>query len=174
MIKYFRILKKKNKKKTHAYLQTILKASVKFQKGRLKTVVGVTGTRYLLPIRFCSIRTQKMSKLKNAEKVIKNYFRILKKKKHMHILEAILKAHVKFQKDRPKTVEGVKGTMYLFPIHFYNIRTQKMSKLKMRKSDKKIFQESEKKQQKNMCISSGHPKSPCKVSKGSAKNCGRS
>ena len=53
----FRILKK-----THAYLQTILKAPVKFQKDWLKTVVGVTGTRYLLPIRFCSIRTQKMSK----------------------------------------------------------------------------------------------------------------
>ena len=32
-------------------LQTILKASVKFQKDRLKTVVGVTGTRYLLPSR---------------------------------------------------------------------------------------------------------------------------
>ena len=59
----FRILKK-----THAYLQTILKAPVKFQKGRLKTVVGVTGTRYRLPIRFCSIRTQKMSKLKMRKK----------------------------------------------------------------------------------------------------------
>ena len=57
----FRILKK-----THAYLQTILKAPVKFQKDR--TVVGVTGTRYLLPIRFCSIRTKKMSKLKMRKK----------------------------------------------------------------------------------------------------------
>ena len=55
----FRILRK-----PHAYLQTILKAPVKFQKDRLKTVVGVTGIRYLLPISFCSIRTQKMSKLK--------------------------------------------------------------------------------------------------------------
>ena len=55
----FRILKK-----TNAYLQTILKAPVKFQKDRLKTVVEVTGTRYLLPIPFCSIRTQKMSRLK--------------------------------------------------------------------------------------------------------------
>ena len=41
----FRILKKK-----HAYLQTILKAPVKFQKDRTKTVGGV-GTRYLLKIR---------------------------------------------------------------------------------------------------------------------------
>ena len=56
------------KKKTLAYLQTILKAPVKFQMDRLKTVVGVTGTRYLLPIRFCSIRTQKMSKLKTRKK----------------------------------------------------------------------------------------------------------
>ena len=92
---------------------------------------GVKGTRYLLPIHFCSIRTQKMSKLKNAEKVIKNYFRILKKT-HAY-LQAILKANVKFQKDRPKTVRGVKGTKYLLPIDFCNIRTQKMSKLKMRK-----------------------------------------
>ena len=126
MIKnYFRILKK-----PHAYLQAILKTPVKFQKNRPKTVGGVKGTRYLLPIHFCSIRTQKKS-VKNAEKVIKNYFRILKKP-HAY-LQAILKAHVKFQKDRPKTVGGVKGTRYLLPIHFCSIRTQKMSKLKMRK-----------------------------------------
>ena len=123
----FRILKK-----THAYLQTILKAPVKFQNDRLKTVVGVTGTRYLLPIHFGSITTQKMSKLKMRKKVIKIYFRILKKKKHTY-LQAILKAHVKFQKDRPKTVGGVKGTRYLLPIRFCSITTQKMSKLKMRK-----------------------------------------
>ena len=97
--------------------------------------------------------------------MIKNYFMILKKP-HAY-LQAILKAHVKFQKDRPKTVGEVKGTRYLLPIHFCNIRTQKMSKLK---SDKKLFQDSE----KSTYISSGHPKSPCKVSKGSAKNCGRS
>ena len=59
----FRILKKR-----HAYLQTILKAPVKFQKDRLKTVAGVTGTRYLLPIRFCSSRTKKMFKLKMRKK----------------------------------------------------------------------------------------------------------
>ena len=123
---YFRILKK-----THAYLQAILKAPVKFQKDRLKTVVRVTGTRYLLPIRFCSIRTQKMSKLK-CGKSDKNYFRILKKKTHAY-LQAILKSHVKFQKDRPKTVGGVKGTRSLLPIHFCNIRTQTMFTLKMRK-----------------------------------------
>ena len=88
-------------------------------------MVGVTGPRYLLPIHFCSIRTQKMS-VKNAEKVVKNYFRILKKT-HAY-LQAILKALVKFQNDRTKTVGGVKGKRYLHPIHFCNIRTQKMSK----------------------------------------------
>ena len=122
----FRILKKQ-----HAYLQTILKAPVKFQKDWLKTVVGVTGTRYLLPIRFCSIRTQKKSKLKMRkkwEKIISGFW----KKTHAY-LQAILKAHVKFQKDRPKTVGGVKWTRYLLPVHFCNIRTQKISKLKMRK-----------------------------------------
>ena len=61
----------------------------------------------------------------------KNYFRILKKP-HAY-LQAILKAHVKFQKDPPKTVGGVKGTRYLLTIDFCNIRTQKMPTLKMRK-----------------------------------------
>ena len=42
----FRILKK-----THAYLQTILKTPVKFQKDRTKTVGGVKGTKYLLKLR---------------------------------------------------------------------------------------------------------------------------
>ena len=72
-----------------------------------------------------------MSKLKMRKPVIKNYFRILKEP-HAYF-KAILKAHVKFQKDRPKTVGGVKVTRYLLPIHICNIRTQKMSKLKMRK-----------------------------------------
>ena len=70
-----------------------------------------------------------MSKLKMRIKVIRDYFMILKKP-HAY-LQAILKAHIKFQKDQPKTVGGVKGTKYLLPIHFCNIRTQKMSKLKM-------------------------------------------
>ena len=63
------------------------------------------------------------------EKVIKNYFRILKNP-HAY-LQAILKAYVKFQ-----TVVGVKRTRYLpvLPIDFCNIRTQKMSKFKINKS----------------------------------------
>ena len=60
--------------------------------------------------------------------MIKN-FKILNKP--YAYLQAILKAHVRFQKDRPNTVEGVKGTRYLLPIDFCNIRTQKISKFKM-------------------------------------------
>ena len=46
----FRILKKQ-----YAYLQTILKTPVKFQKDSPKTVGGVADTRYLLHIHICSI-----------------------------------------------------------------------------------------------------------------------
>ena len=60
--------------------------------------------------------------------MIKNYFRILITP-HAYV-QAILKAHVKFQNDWPKAVVGVKGTRYLLPIDFCNIRTQKMSKFK--------------------------------------------
>ena len=45
------------KKKTHAYLQTISKTPLKFQKDRHKTVGGVAGTRYLLQIRNHTVRT---------------------------------------------------------------------------------------------------------------------
>ena len=55
----FRILKKQ-----YAYFPTILKASVKFEKDWLKTVGGVAGRMYILPIHFCSIRARKKSKLK--------------------------------------------------------------------------------------------------------------
>ena len=85
--------------------------------------------------------------------VIKNNFRILKKP-HAY-LQTILKAPVKFQKDRLKTVVGVTGTRYLLPICFCSIRSQKISK-KCGKSNEKLFQDSE----KTTCISSGHPKSP--------------
>ena len=59
----FRILKK-----PHTNLQTIFKAPVKFQKDWPKTVGGVEGTRYLLPIHFYSVRVKKMSKLKMRKK----------------------------------------------------------------------------------------------------------
>ena len=65
-------------------------------------------TRYILPIHFCSIRAQKKSKLKMKKNVIKNNFRILKKQ--YAYLQTILKVPVKFEKDWPKTVEGVVRT----------------------------------------------------------------
>ena len=54
--------------------------------------------------------------------MIKNYFRILKKP-YAH-LQTILKTPVKFQKDRSKTVGGVKGTKYLLKTqnHIYMYR----------------------------------------------------
>ena len=88
----FRILKKQ-----YAYLQTILKAPVKFEKDWPKTVGGVAGRRYILPIHFCSIRARKKSKLKMKKKnVIKNHFRILKKQ--YAYLQTILKAPVKLKR----------------------------------------------------------------------------
>ena len=84
MKNYFRILKN-----PHAYLQAILKAQVKFQKDRPKTVGGVKGTRYLLPIDFCNIRTKKMFKFKMCKKwykIISGFW-----KNHMHIFRPSLK-----------------------------------------------------------------------------------
>ena len=66
-----------------------------------------------------------MSKLKMRKKVIKNYFRILKKT-HAH-LQTILKTPVKFQKDRPKPVGEVKGTKYLLKIRNHAPRKTKNS-----------------------------------------------
>ena len=127
MIKYnFRILKKQ-----YAYLQTILKVCVKFQKDRPENVGGVVRTRYIHPIYFCSIRAQKKSKLKMKKKCDKNNFRILKKQ--YIYLQTILKAPVKFEKDWPKTVGGVAGRSYILPIHYCSIRARKKSKLKMKK-----------------------------------------
>lgn len=51
----------------------------------------------------------------------KNNFRILKR--HMRIFrQSILKAHVKFQTDRLKTVEGDARIRCLLHIHFCGIR----------------------------------------------------
>ena len=58
-----------SEKKQYAYLQTILKGPVKFEKDWPKTVGGVAGRRYILPIHFCSIRAQKKSKLKMKKKM---------------------------------------------------------------------------------------------------------
>ena len=104
---------------------------VKFQKDRSENVGGVARTRYILPIHFCNIRARKKSKLKMQKNEIKNYFRILKKQ-YAYLL-TILKTHVTFEKDWPKTIGGVAGRRYILPIHFCSIRARKKSKLKMKK-----------------------------------------
>ena len=55
----FRLLKKQ-----YAYLQTILKAPVKFEKDWPKTVGGVAGTRMVGALTDGRIRARKKSKLK--------------------------------------------------------------------------------------------------------------
>ena len=80
-------------------------------------------TRYILPIHFCSIRARKKSKLKMQKKVIKNNFRILKKK--YTYLQTILKVPVKFEKDWLKTVGGVAGRRYTLLIQFLVLGLEK-------------------------------------------------
>ena len=75
----------------------------------------------------------KKSKLKMRKKGIKNNCRILKKPHTYLYFQTILKAPVKFQKDWPKPVGGVKGTRYPLSINFCSIGTKKLSKLKKRK-----------------------------------------
>ena len=50
--------------KAHAYLQTIPKTPVMFQKDQSYIVRGVTKTRRILIIHFCGIRALKRAKLK--------------------------------------------------------------------------------------------------------------
>ena len=109
----FRILKK-----AHAHFQTTLKAPVKFQKDRFKTVGGVVRTICILPIHFCDITAEKKSKSKLRKKLTKYNFRILK-------IQTILKALLKFQKDWPKTVGGVARTRCIFHIHLRSISSKK-------------------------------------------------
>ena len=104
----------------------ILKKTTCISSGHPKSPSKVKGTRYLVPIHFCNIRTQKMSKLKMRKKVIKNYFRFLKNP-HAY-LQTILKAPVKFQKDRTKPVGGIKGTRYLLKFRNYALRTTERRK----------------------------------------------
>ena len=69
--------------------------------------------------------------------MIKNYFRILKKP-HAH-LQTILKTPVKFQKDRTKTVGGVKGTKYLLKTRNHAPRTTRHAPRKTKNSVPPLF-----------------------------------
>ena len=74
----------------------------------------------LLPFPFLWYYGSKTCKLNMQNKVMKNNFKNLKES-HAY-LQNILNVHVKFQKDRLKTVEGVARTMCILPIHFFNIK----------------------------------------------------
>ena len=54
--------------KPHAYLQTMYKTPVKFQKNQYKTVGGVAHTRYPLSIHFDSKNARKMAKFNLRKK----------------------------------------------------------------------------------------------------------
>ena len=56
---------------TYAYLQSIIKTTVKLQKNQNETVGGVVHTRYPLSIHFHCQNDRKMSKFKLRTKVIK-------------------------------------------------------------------------------------------------------
>ena len=99
--------------KQHAYLQSIIKTSVKFQKIRNKTVRGVAHTRYPLSIHFHCQNTRKTTKFKLL-KVSKINLRIISKPQ-AH-LQSKVKTSVKFQKIRNKTVGGVAHTRYPCPM----------------------------------------------------------
>ena len=72
--------------KPFAYLQSIIKTSVKFQKNQNKIVGGVAHTMYPLSIHFHCQNDQKMTKFKLRTKVIK-LIRV-SYQNHMHIFKA--------------------------------------------------------------------------------------
>ena len=63
----------------YAYLQSIIKTSVKFQKNQNKIVGGVAHTRYPLSIHFLCQNDRKMTKFKLQTKVIKINLSIISK-----------------------------------------------------------------------------------------------
>ena len=94
--------------KPHAYLQSMVTTSVKFQENRNKTVGGVAHTRYPLPIHFHCENARKMAKFKLLKKVTKINLRIISKP-HAY-LQSMVITSVKFQENRNETVGGVAHT----------------------------------------------------------------
>ena len=89
MIKKLRIISK-----SHAYLQTMTKTTMKFRKNRYKTVGGVAQTRHPLSIHFDTDNARKMaSTCVNSDK---NNLRIISKP-HACI-QTVTKTLVKFPK----------------------------------------------------------------------------
>ena len=96
------------------YFQPSLKALVKFQKNRPKTVGVARHGAYSL---YSSLVLWSKRKSKKSEN--KTNFRILKN-------TCIFKILIKFQKDLPKTVGEVPGTSCILPIHFCSTKALKV------------------------------------------------
>ena len=100
---------------THAVLQTILKADVKLQKDRLKTVGGVARTKCILPVHFCSI-TALNGLVKNAKKMTKNNFRILKKNTPSRVAQSV--GHLTRKSGVLGSIPGL-ATYFRFTFRFF-------------------------------------------------------
>ena len=86
--------------KPHAYLQSMVTTSAKFQENRNKTVGGNAHTRYPLPIHFYCQNARKMA-VQIAKKVTKKNLRIISKP-HAY-LQSMVTTSAKFQENRNKT-----------------------------------------------------------------------
>ena len=120
--------------KPYAYLQSIIKTTVKFHKNQNETVGGVGHTRY---IHFQCQNDRKKTKFKLRTKVIKINLSIISKP-HAY-LQSLVKTSVKFQKNQNETVGVVAHTRYPLSIHFHCQTARKMTKFKLRKKCEKLI-----------------------------------
>ena len=121
--------------KSHEYLQSMIKTSVKLQKNLNITVGGVACTRYPLSIHFHCQNVRKNDYVQIAKTVLKINLRIISKSNAY--LQSMVKTSVKFQKNLNITVGGVACTRYPLFIHFH-CQSEKMTKLKVQKKVSKI------------------------------------
>ena len=115
---------------SHAYLVTMFKTPVKFQKNRYKTVGEDAHTRYPLSIHLI-IKMPEKCLSSTCGKMIKNILRIISKP--YAYLKTMYKTPVKFQKNGYKTVGGDAPTWYPLSIHFDSKNARKMAKFNLRK-----------------------------------------
>ena len=121
----------------YAYLQSIIKTTVKFKKNQNEIVGGVAHKRYPLSIHFHCQNDRKMTKFKLRAKVIKINLSSISKP-HAY-LQSLVKTSVKFQKNRSKTVGAVAHTRYPLSIRFHCQNARKMTKFKLRKKCEKLI-----------------------------------
>ena len=127
--------KNNNKTHTHAYLQTIIKTAMKFQKDQSKAIGGVAISRYLLPVHCCTrfskgpqkwlfraswkhlwsskmISQKLLEDLRSQGTYTHSLYPFLNKmrnfrnfKRAIAYLQTIIKTLVKFQKDQSKLLD---------------------------------------------------------------------